>query len=222
MTINDFPTYNAIGVKLSVVKDVQGRDRKLITMRLRNSANRFQKIYTINLFGQDEMYDELIPSVNAANGGSLPDNQKEDFTNNPNCSFPHATISVYKFPKPAYIRTKDGFLLTSTNERAVTDHVNVLGMVDRIENDLPVWNASFDPTIEGAAQYRRGYVPIEVNTSANEAEPQPPMDDTAPAGNPNTGNGQAQQQFQGQPQGNPQGNQGGNQGYQQPRGGAAY
>ena len=212
MSINDFPTYQAVGVKLSIVQDINKNDRKLITMRLRNTENRFQKIHTENIFGQDEIYDELVPCVNVKNGGTLPDNVKEDFSKNPNCIFPHSTIVNYKFPVPCHIKQRDGSLMKNANgDLAVTDHVAVLGMVDRIENDLPVWNSTFDPQANGARMLRNNYVAIEQDREP-EIEVQAPVDNTIPGGNPQ-GN-QQQQPMQGFQQGQQQGQQG-NQNYQQ-------
>ena len=184
MSINDFPMYQGVAVKLSLVKDVNSNERKLITQRLRNTENRFQKIYTINLFDQDEMFEELKPFVRIENGGTLPNDQKEDFSNNPNCQFKHSTIMIYQFPQLAYAKTKNGeFLTNSNNQRAVMDHIAVLGMVDRIENDCPIWNASFDPYVEGAKQFRTRFVPIEANHETEEEAAMPPMDSTIPGGN---------------------------------------
>ena len=209
MTLNDFPTYQAVGVKLSVVKDINNNDRKLITMRLRNTANRFQKIHTENIFGQDEIYNELVPCVNIKNGGTLPDNVQEDFSNNPNCIFPHSTIVNYRFPLPCHIKQRNGSLMKTANgDFAVTDHVAVLGMVDRIENDLPIWNSTFDPQANGARMFRNNYKAIEQDKEP-EIEVQAPVDNTVPGGNPNPpmqGQGQGQQGYQqGYQQGNQQG-----------------
>ena len=210
MTLNDFPTYQAVGVKLSVVKDINNNDRKLITMRLRNTANRFQKIHTENIFGQDEIYNELVPFVNVKNGGTLPDTVQEDFSNNPNCIFPHSTIVNYRFPVPCHIKQREGGLMkTASGDLAVTDHVAVLGMVDRIENDLPVWNSTFDPQANGARMFRNNYKAIEQDKEP-EIEVQAPVDNTVPGGNPNPNQ-------QGQGGQNPL-NQGQGQGYQQSQG----
>ena len=213
MTLNDFPTYKAVGIKLAIVKDVNNNDRKLITMRLRNSANRFQKIHTENIFGQDEIYDELVPCVNCKNGGTLPDTVKEDFEENPNCIFPHSTIVNYRFPCNCYIKQRDGNLMKTANgDFAVTDHVQVLGMVDRIENDRPIWNSTFDPQINGARLFRNNYKAIEPNEEETIDVAAPA--ETQPAGNPQQGGQQIQQPRN---NGNQQGQQGqqGNQNYQQ-------
>ena len=220
MSINDFPTYQAVGIKLSVVKDINKNDRKLITMRLRNTENRFQKIHTENIFGQDEIYDELVPCVNIRNGGSLPDTEKEDFSKNPNCIFPHSTIVNYRFPLPCHIKQRDGSLMKTANgDFAVTDHVAVLGMVDRIENDLPIWNSTFDPQANGARLLRNNYVAID-NQEEPEIEVQAPVDNTVPGGNPNPNNGQQNQGGQQNPpmQGQSQAQQDYQQGNQQGQG----
>ena len=220
MTLNDFPTYQAVGVKLSVVKDINNNDRKLITMRLRNTANRFQKIHTENIFGQDEIYNELVPFVNVKNGGTLPDTVQEDFSNNPNCIFPHSTIVNYRFPVPCHIKQREGGLMkTASGDLAVTDHVAVLGMVDRIENDLPVWNSTFDPQANGARMFRNNYKAIEQDKEP-EIEVQAPVDNTVPGGNPNPNNGQQNQDGQQNPpmQGQSQAQQGYQQGNQQGQG----
>ena len=211
MTLNDFPDYIVVGIKLSIVKDVNNNDRKLITFRLRNSRNVFQKIHTENIFGQDEIYDALLPIVNCKNGGTLPDTEKENFSNNPYCVFPHSTIVNYMFPCKCYIKQRDGSLMqTAAGTPAVTDHVQVLGMVDRIENDRPVWNSTFDPIANGARLFRNNYQQIEPNEE--EADMVVAPTETQPAGNPQ--GGQQQQPMQNFQQGQQQGQQG-NQNYQQ-------
>lgn len=146
----------------------------------------------------------------------MPDNVKEDFSKNPNCIFPHSTIVNYKFPVPCHIKQRDGSLMKTANgDLAVTDHVAVLGMVDRIENDLPVWNSTFDPQANGARMLRNNYVAIEQDREP-EIEVQAPVDNIVPGGNPNPNNGQQNQGGQNPSiQGQGQGQQGYQQGQQQ-------
>ena len=69
----------------------------------------------------------------------------------------------------------------------------------RIENDLPIWNSTFDPQANGARLLRNNYVVID-NQEEPETEVQAPVDNTVPGGNPNN----YQQNLGGQnpPQGN--------------------
>ena len=190
--LSEFPNYVAIHVVLSIVKDINDNEQKLITQRLRNTKRPQQKPVTVNLFNQDEAFDEYRQQVHISNGGLLPEDQPETFQNNPFSTYQNACVVNFMFPCPAYAKTKDGFLMDVNNQRVIQDHCKVLALVDYIDaNGNPVYNADFDPQVEGMRQFNNRFLPVTPTDTANSTvEENVEVPKTgAPQGNPvNNGN----------------------------------